>query len=84
VKWSSNKSNESKTLILKFKYTDTIQDVKKMCKSQITSLKLSNQDFDLASVYPRKIFNNLKMTLEQAELVPNSNILIMQKSLMKK
>jgi hypothetical protein len=55
-----------------------------MCKSQITSLKLSNQDFDLASVYPRKIFNNLKMTLEQAELVPNSNILIMQKSLMKK
>jgi len=35
------------------------------------------EDFDLASMYPRKMLTDLDLSLEQCELVPNANILIM-------
>jgi hypothetical protein len=33
-------------------------------------------DFDLASVYPRRVFDDLRLTIEQCDLVPNSNVLL--------
>ena len=43
-----------------------------------------NADFELASIWPHKILDNLKLTIEECQLVPNSNVLIIPKTGSKK
>ena len=73
VKWS-NSLNEAKSLILKMNYTDTIGDLRALVKSKL--IVANRCRFDLACVYPRKTLDNPSCTLEQAGLVPNSNVLL--------
>ncbi len=62
-------------LLVKLKSTDTIQTLKNYIKT-----KTLYTNFDLETIYPKKILKDLSQTLAECNLEQNSNIILIPRN----